>query len=140
MRTLASLFCLAVATGASPVAGSPARPNVDQVLDSLSQLVEFRGVAISPDGSRIAWVEAVRGKDGPLSDRSIIFVAARDAAGAAPQRSSARKLGRTRHRLVTGRKATRLPFGCGPAPPASALRRRPPVRPPPQADSAEGHS
>jgi len=89
MQTLASLFCLALATGASPVAGSPARPNVDQVLDSLSQLVEFRGVAISPDGSRIAWVEAVRGKDGPLSDRSIIFVAARDAAGAAPQRISA---------------------------------------------------
>jgi dipeptidyl aminopeptidase/acylaminoacyl peptidase len=89
MQTLAPLFCLALATGASPVAGSPARPNVDQVLDSLSQLVEFRGVAISPDGSRVAWVEAVRGKDGPVSDRSIIFVAARDGVGAAPQRISA---------------------------------------------------
>jgi dipeptidyl aminopeptidase/acylaminoacyl peptidase len=89
MQALASLFCLALAAAPSPVSASSSRPSVDQVLDSVSQLVEFRGVAISPDASRVAWVAGVRGKDGPLPDRSIIFVARRDGVGRPPQRISA---------------------------------------------------
>jgi len=77
MRTTAWILCLALATNASIAAASGARPSVDQVLDAVSQLVEFRGVAISPDGAGVAWVEAVRGKDGPLAERSFISVATR---------------------------------------------------------------
>ncbi len=77
MQTAAWFFCLALAANPTSTARAQSRPSVDQVLDSLSQLVEFRGVAISPDGSRVAWVEAVKGKDGPLPDRSFISVAAR---------------------------------------------------------------
>jgi dipeptidyl aminopeptidase/acylaminoacyl peptidase len=60
---------------AGPSYPQQSRPSVDGILRSLSQLVEFRSLDISPDGKRLAWVEKVRGKDGPLPDRSMIVVA-----------------------------------------------------------------
>ena len=89
MRTVAWILSLALSAGAPPVGPGGTRRSVDQVLDSISQLVEFRGVAISPDGAIVAWVEAVRGKDGPLPERSIISVAAREGAQRRARRISA---------------------------------------------------
>src|SRR5712692_5870041 len=89
MRTVAWILSLALGTTAPAVGPGGTRPSVDQVLDSISQLVEFRGVAISPDGASVAWVEAVRGKDGPLPERSIISVAARVGAHGRARRISA---------------------------------------------------
>jgi dipeptidyl aminopeptidase/acylaminoacyl peptidase len=87
MKKMPLLFCL---TLAKVVAAQPSPlPSVDQVLDSVSQQVEFRGVAISPDGARVAWVEGVRSKDGPLPDRSVIFVASRASGQAAIRRIGA---------------------------------------------------
>src|SRR4051794_5957050 len=42
--------------------------------EALRKATEFRGVALSPDGSRLAWVESVGGPDGPLPDKSVIRV------------------------------------------------------------------
>lgn len=33
--------------------------SVDRVLDELSKVQQFRGVAVSPDGARVAWVQDV---------------------------------------------------------------------------------
>src|SRR6202158_4909708 len=101
MQTAAWLLCLALGTGPSPAARAGAPPSVDQVLDSVSQLVEFRGVAISPDGASVAWVEAVRGKDGPLPERSIISVATRIGAHPLQRRISAGAPGRWDERGIS---------------------------------------
>src|SRR5260370_19673942 len=96
MRTVAWILSLALGTTAPAVGPGGTRPSVDQVLDSISQLVEFRGVAISPDGASVAWVEAVRGKDGPLPERSIISVLARVGAHRRARRRRAAGLTRAR--------------------------------------------
>ena len=52
---------------------APASP-VDHLMDSLASVRSFREVAVSPDGRRVAWVEAGPGKDGEVSAHSAIFV------------------------------------------------------------------
>src|SRR5271166_6224895 len=47
------------------LAGSPPRPSVESSLAALHRVVHFERVAISPDGERVAWVEAVATPDGP---------------------------------------------------------------------------
>src|SRR5262249_52589884 len=74
-------------------ADQSAPPSVDAVLDSLTGLIEFRDVQISPDGKRVAWIEAVPGKAGPLPDRSVIQVAALGSASSRVVRVSAGKPG-----------------------------------------------
>ena len=70
----ATALCLTMLLPAPRIARGESAPTVDAVLDSLTGLVEFRDVQISPDGKHVAWVEAVPGKAGPLPDRSIIQV------------------------------------------------------------------
>jgi dipeptidyl aminopeptidase/acylaminoacyl peptidase len=69
---------------APPAAVQPPR-SIDAVLDRLDEVHTFRETAVSPDGSRIAWVENLTpaGDEGP----SRIFV--RDLPGAEPQQVTA---------------------------------------------------
>ncbi len=60
-RVAAVLFTIAALLGAAEP--SP-RPALDAVLDALEQVRSFRGAAISPDGTSVAWVERIRGRDG----------------------------------------------------------------------------
>ena len=73
------------------IAASPSRPSVDTVFDSLQKTRGFRGVAISPDGTRVAWAERVKDREG--ADRlSAIFLA--DVASPAPRRITAGRDGK----------------------------------------------
>jgi dipeptidyl aminopeptidase/acylaminoacyl peptidase len=58
-----------------PAAAQAAPPPIEQVLDTATAGETFRGVALSPDGARVAWVEAVRDKDGRPTPRSAVFIA-----------------------------------------------------------------
>jgi dipeptidyl aminopeptidase/acylaminoacyl peptidase len=81
--------CRGVAVVAAAVllaAASPARNSLDSVLDALEGVRSFRSVAISPDGTRVAWVERVRSREGS-ENLSVIDVS--DVASAAPRRVSA---------------------------------------------------
>jgi dipeptidyl aminopeptidase/acylaminoacyl peptidase len=84
------LLVLAAATpvlaAAPPTTPAATRPSTASVLSALSGVVPFREVALSPDGTRVAWVEKVRAADG--SDLlSVIRVSARD--GSEPRTISA---------------------------------------------------
>jgi Tol biopolymer transport system component len=46
------------------LAAAPARPPLESVLDALEQVRSFRSVDISPDGTRVAWVQRLRSRDG----------------------------------------------------------------------------
>src|SRR5438552_9056303 len=71
---LASLAAapLAAATRLPAAASTP----FDPVYEALGRVLEFRAVAIAPDGSSLAWVEARELPGGPPSDDSAIFVQA----------------------------------------------------------------
>ena len=56
------------------------RPSVDFVLETLGRAVNLRETAISPDGSRVAWAQKVRGADG-TETRSVLRVSALDGSG-----------------------------------------------------------
>src|SRR5690349_19252931 len=56
---------------------APARPAVADVVDALSRVVRFKDVAISPDGSRVAWVETVPSDDDSRPPRQLIQVVER---------------------------------------------------------------
>ncbi|MFL5357974.1 alpha/beta hydrolase family protein [Archangium sp.] len=45
----------------------PARPSVDAVIDDLNRTVRFRQAALSPEGSRVAWVESVPDSEVPVT-------------------------------------------------------------------------
>jgi dipeptidyl aminopeptidase/acylaminoacyl peptidase len=66
--------CLLV-TASALMAAPPAPQSIDQVLDMVTAAETFRGVALSPDGARVAWVEAVRDKDGRPTQASAVFMA-----------------------------------------------------------------
>src|SRR5271166_2186458 len=51
-----------------------AGPTIDQTLDSLVAVHEFREASVSPGGAMAAWVETVRAKDKGESRNSSIFV------------------------------------------------------------------
>src|SRR6266542_757123 len=80
-------FLLAVCVGGLFSAGAAAqtKPSVDSVLDSLQAVQSFRQTAISPDGSRVAWVERRRDERGQ-DTLSAIFVS--DVAGGKRRRVS----------------------------------------------------
>ena len=73
------------------LAASPQRPGVESVLADLNRLVEFKKVAISPDGSRIAWAEAAPTPAGPSGHLRLLRLASRS--GGAPLRITAAKDG-----------------------------------------------
>jgi dipeptidyl aminopeptidase/acylaminoacyl peptidase len=68
------------------VAAAPARTSLDAVLDALEQVRGFRGAAISPDGTSVAWVERIRGRDG--SD-NLSFIDVASIASPVPRRVTA---------------------------------------------------
>src|SRR5262245_36297578 len=75
---------------ATALAEPPAdNPSFDRAVDSLLQLVDFRGVALSPDGKHVAWVQAQADKAGPSPNRSILYVADVGARASAPKRVTA---------------------------------------------------
>jgi len=63
------------------------------VLDTVTAAETFRGVALSPDGARVAWIEAVRDKDGRPTQASAVFIAdltpAGGGAGSSPRQVTA---------------------------------------------------
>ena len=67
-------------------AAPPSRSSVDYVLDALEGVRSFKSVAISPDGSRVAWVERVRSREG---SESLSVIDAADVATATTRRISA---------------------------------------------------
>jgi dipeptidyl aminopeptidase/acylaminoacyl peptidase len=68
---------------------APQEPAIDQVIDSLFVVREFREVALSPDGKQVAWVESLRGPGGMPSPNSAIYVADLDSPSKPPRRITA---------------------------------------------------
>jgi dipeptidyl aminopeptidase/acylaminoacyl peptidase len=74
----AGFVFIAAGLGAAPPAP---RPAVDAVFDALAHVVDPHEVALSPDGTRVAWVERVRAADGS-DTQSRIHVSALDGGAA----------------------------------------------------------
>src|SRR5436190_17827462 len=72
---------------------SSQKRKTDPLIDSLFAVREFSQTAISPDGKKVAWVEAQKAKDGSPSSKTAIYVANI----ASPD---------TRHRITAGTVAT----------------------------------
>jgi dipeptidyl aminopeptidase/acylaminoacyl peptidase len=64
MREAKTLWAAVLAVVGVLGAAAPARTSLDVVLDALEGVRSFRGVAISPDGTRVAWVERIRSREG----------------------------------------------------------------------------
>jgi len=67
--TLSALLLWETALRASPEFSS-----LDHVIDSLQAVREFDQVAISPDGTRVAWVESLHGPNGKPTPQWAIYV------------------------------------------------------------------
>lgn len=65
------------------------KPSLERLMDSLLAVREFKEVAISPEGRRVAWVEALREENGAPSENSVINVADLEPSPAPPRRISA---------------------------------------------------
>src|SRR5438874_2528938 len=68
------MYKLAIALALLPGAFAQTVPTLDQTLDQLFAVRNFRQVAISPDGKTLAWVESTRSKDKTESRISSIFL------------------------------------------------------------------
>ncbi len=84
--------CLLVTASSLP-AVQAAPPSIEQVLDTVTAAETFRGVALSPDGARVAWVEAIRDKDGRPTQSGALFVAGLAPAGGGSARQVCAKAG-----------------------------------------------
>jgi len=71
------LVLLVSLTGLSATAFGQSAPKrkTDPLIDSLFAVREFSQTAISPDGKKVAWVEALKAKDGSPSSKTAIYVA-----------------------------------------------------------------
>ena len=85
--SLAALALLALAP-AAPARGE-ARPAIDRLMDELAAVHRFTEVAVSPDGARVAWVEALQESTGAASPVSAISVLDLGSPGAAARRITA---------------------------------------------------
>ena len=85
LALLATILLLAVAAAAQP------RPLLDSVVNSLYGVHNFAQTAISPDGTRVAWVEFLHDASGAPTWNTAIFV--RDISSSSEPR---RRLSRTR--------------------------------------------
>ncbi|HTU34896.1 MAG TPA: S9 family peptidase [Candidatus Acidoferrum sp.] len=92
---LSSAFLIAQT---APNSGAQAQPDV---LRAMFDVRTFKQVAISPDGTRVAWVENLPGSGGAPSRNSTIYVADVDAPGRAvritAENTAASESERTRH-------------------------------------------
>ena len=86
IAVMALLFLSAEAAFADKPSGS--KSSLDRLLDSLSGTRIFREVALSPDGKRVAWVEAVTTKETARQD-SAIYVLDLESPTARPGRITA---------------------------------------------------
>jgi len=79
------LLGVTAVTRETPAAAQTAPPSIEQVLDTATAAETFRAVALAPDGARVAWVEAIRDKDGRPTQRGAVFAAELAQAGAPRQ-------------------------------------------------------
>jgi dipeptidyl aminopeptidase/acylaminoacyl peptidase len=92
MKVKLSFLCvLTLFIGASAAAQSP--PSVSSVLDAQRQVKTYSSAVISPDGSRVAWVE---GLEGGGSSRRLSAVWTAPVAGGKPVRVTAASDGKNR--------------------------------------------
>ncbi|HYT31238.1 MAG TPA: S9 family peptidase, partial [Thermoanaerobaculia bacterium] len=92
MKSKFSLLCvLTLFIGSSAPAQSP--PSVSSVLDAQRQVKNYSSAVISPDGSRVAWVE---GLEGGGSSRRLSAVWTASVAGGKPVRVTAASDGKNR--------------------------------------------
>lgn len=87
MRRVVLLLGVLLWSTLALAAPPPARPSIDAVIDELNSSVRFRQVALSPEGSRIAWVESAPGAQGP--GRTLIQLVDRSSPEAPPRRITA---------------------------------------------------
>src|ERR1700693_3803364 len=64
MRILKSRWIAGFLAVACVGAAAPSRSSLESVLDALEQVHGFRDAAISPDGTRVAWVKRIRTREG----------------------------------------------------------------------------
>ncbi|HVT58304.1 MAG TPA: S9 family peptidase [Thermoanaerobaculia bacterium] len=84
------ILLAALLPGAGAAATDPPGPlPLDRLLTLGAAVDSFKGVAISRDGGRVAWTEAVAGPDGRPGERTAIFIAERRGGEASMQPSAA---------------------------------------------------
>ena len=76
------MLCLA------PLAARAALSDAASAVEALSKVRDFEQVAISPDGSQVAWVELLRDASGAPSRNTAIYCKSRNDAAAKPNRIS----------------------------------------------------
>jgi dipeptidyl aminopeptidase/acylaminoacyl peptidase len=77
-----TIFPIALIFASLPLLAAP--PRSDAALDSLSALHDFRQVALSPDGGKVAWIESAPGKaEGEPATVSVYVKDLRDPSAAA---------------------------------------------------------
>ena len=93
-RTLL-LLCLLVFRNAFSLSQSP--PSVSSVLDAQRQVKNYSSAVISPDGTRVAWVESLEDRGSSSTRQSVIWAA--PVAGGKPVRLTAAADGRNHREL-----------------------------------------
>jgi dipeptidyl aminopeptidase/acylaminoacyl peptidase len=89
LTSIAFLFTLLLGATARAEERPTAKTSLDRLLDALTAVRTFEEVAISPDGQRVAWVEALTDKEDASSHHSAIYVADLNSLEAAPRRVTA---------------------------------------------------
>src|ERR1043165_1611751 len=87
--SVAVLFLLACTVAGSGRAGLSQQPSVEQAIDTLIATRTFREGAVSPDGSKVAWVVALLGADKAPTGKYAVYVADLKSPNAEPRRVTA---------------------------------------------------
>lgn len=88
--SVAALFILACSLAqASGRAGFTQQPSAERAIDTLIATRNFREVAISPDGSKVAWVVALLGADKAPTGKYAVYVSDLKSPSAEPRRVTA---------------------------------------------------
>jgi Tol biopolymer transport system component len=110
--TSISILLILLGVSAQAEERTAAMSSLDRLLDELTATCTFKEVAISPDGRRVAWVEALPNKKGTPSPHSAIYVADLNSPEAAPRRITAGDgaAAHTEHSLAWSPDGSRLAF------------------------------